>query len=617
MDPTCRQRGVMTFHDFWQFLHETQKVFDLDSEFMENHFGAERDHVVRREHLDLFWSDFMRDSVRKEFVKARDRENREDGCIPEEDFWRLWRNGSRKKEGCRGWYAYADVLAMEEAIERWQVVSALVEKTLQKNKDNLVSIGDIFLETKNDVHNYLLPYMELFIDRRHISLLFDFWDLDGDGYICKEDLNNPTVITMNRVSSQNQMAKPTIIILGGDGGTKWQTGVPRSVSRLTQNPGKKVELESPPSHDITKVLPPIPEQNIDKIPTLITNSSIQQQEDQQQDVSTQHQYQQGYTASFQPFLQNFTLAYIANIACTILLHPLDYVKTNMQSPLKNTTRPSSVSIIKETLQNTSNRWAGGLFYRGLLPPLLLLTPEKCLKLAVNDALREGLYQSMEIPPSLPIESFVGACAGACQVLITNPLEITKVRLMTATSSPTNTTFQNIVKNLGVAGLYRGAAACLYRDMMFGGIYFPLFSYLKTKLVQRQQHNHVGQYENEPNSQTLLLAGTLAALPASLLSTPFDVIKTHLHTMQNHHHQHENSMRKCILDIKEKCGLRGFWKGATLRMIHVSALFGTSVLVYDYGRNIVIGMDRKSNGFFRPLTDAPIDDKVYWSAFGRG
>jgi solute carrier family 25 aspartate/glutamate transporter 12/13 len=40
---------------------------------------------------------------------------------------------------------------------------------------------------------------------------------------------------------------------------------------------------------------------------------------------------------------------------------------------------------------------------------------------------------------------------------------------------------HIVRQLGVLGLYRGATACLLRDIPFSAIYFPAYGHLKADL----------------------------------------------------------------------------------------------------------------------------------------
>lgn len=46
---------------------------------------------------------------------------------------------------------------------------------------------------------------------------------------------------------------------------------------------------------------------------------------------------------------------------------------------------------------------------------------------------------------------------------------------------------HIIRQLGIMGLYRGATACLMRDIPFSAIYFPVYSHFKTD-VFHQDYN---------------------------------------------------------------------------------------------------------------------------------
>jgi solute carrier family 25 aspartate/glutamate transporter 12/13 len=77
---------------------------------------------------------------------------------------------------------------------------------------------------------------------------------------------------------------------------------------------------------------------------------------------------------------------------------------------------------------------------------------------------------------------------------------------------------DIVKQLGIMGLYKGASACLLRDIPFSGIYFTAYAHLKK--------DYFGETESNPlNIGQLLMAGAIAGMPAAYLTTPADVIKT--------------------------------------------------------------------------------------------
>lgn len=68
-------------------------------------------------------------------------------------------------------------------------------------------------------------------------------------------------------------------------------------------------------------------------------------------------------------------------------------------------------------------------YRGLLPQIIGVAPEKAIKLTMNDFMRDKLALDGRI--SLPCEIIAGGTAGASQVVFTNPLEIIKIRLQVA------------------------------------------------------------------------------------------------------------------------------------------------------------------------------------------
>ncbi|KAK5986414.1 hypothetical protein GCK32_021420 [Trichostrongylus colubriformis] len=68
-------------------------------------------------------------------------------------------------------------------------------------------------------------------------------------------------------------------------------------------------------------------------------------------------------------------------------------------------------------------------YRGLLPQIVGVAPEKAIKLTVNDFVRDKFNNNGRIP--IWAEILAGGCAGGSQVIFTNPLEIVKIRLQVA------------------------------------------------------------------------------------------------------------------------------------------------------------------------------------------
>jgi len=65
----------------------------------------------------------------------------------------------------------------------------------------------------------------------------------------------------------------------------------------------------------------------------------------------------------------------------------------------------------------------------------------------------------------------------------------------------------IVRNLGLVGLYKGASACLMRDVPFSAIYFPTYFHLKKDFFGESPEKKLGILQ-------LLTAGAVAGMPAA-------------------------------------------------------------------------------------------------------
>ncbi|CAB1443110.1 unnamed protein product [Pleuronectes platessa] len=176
-----------------------------------------------------------------------------------------------------------------------------------------------------------------------------------------------------------------------------------------------------------------------------------------------------------PFLLLYRFFLFKAVGATAV-YPIDLVKTRMQN------QRSSGSLVGELMYKSSFdcfrkvvRYEGlfGL-YRGLVPQLLGVAPEKAIKLTVNDFVRGKTRQKDGTVP-LASEILAGGCAGGSQVIFTNPLEIVKIRLQVAGEITTGPRVGalSVIRDLGFFGLYKGSKACFLRDIPFSAIYFPV------------------------------------------------------------------------------------------------------------------------------------------------
>jgi len=277
---------------------------------------------------------------------------------------------------------------------------------------------------------------------------------------------------------------------------------------------------------------------------------------------------------------NFMLGGIAGSFGATIVYPIDLVKTRMQNQ-----RSTVVGqlLYKNSLDCAQKVWRNeGLvgFYRGLGPQLVGVAPEKAIKLTVNDLIRGRAMDPETGRIKLPWEIVAGGSAGACQVIFTNPLEIVKIRLQVQGeaakaegAAPRGAI--HIIRQLGLVGLYRGAAACLLRDVPFSAIYFPGYAHLKKDVF------HEGYHGKKLSFLETLSAAALAGMPAAYLATPADVIKTRLQVEARTGQTNYNGVVDAFRKILSEEGPRALFKGGLARVLRSSPQFGFTLVAYEY------------------------------------
>ena len=164
-------------------------------------------------------------------------------------------------------------------------------------------------------------------------------------------------------------------------------------------------------------------------------------------------------------------------------------------------------------------------------------------------------------------------------MFTNPLEIVKIRLQVqgevakTVEGVEKRSAMWIVKNLGLVGLYKGASACLLRDIPFSAIYFPSYNHLKRDFFGESQTKKLGIVQ-------LLTAGAIAGMPAAYLTTPCDVIKTRLQVEARKGETKYTSLRQCASTVYREEGFRAFFKGGPARVLRSSPQFGFTLAGYE-------------------------------------
>lgn len=304
-----------------------------------------------------------------------------------------------------------------------------------------------------------------------------------------------------------------------------------------------------------------------------------------------------------PKIVNGGIAGIIGVTCVF---PLDLVKTRLQN---QTIGPSGERMYNNMLDcfKKTYRAEGYLgMYRGSAVNILLITPEKAIKLAANDYFRHKLTTK---DGRLPVqrEMMAGGCAGFCQIIVTTPMELLKIQMQDAgrvassagkgAGAPKISALGitlNLLKTKGILGLYKGTGATMLRDVSFSICYFPLFANL----------NSLGPKKFPGSTESVFwwsfISGCAAGSISAFFVNPADVVKTRLQLLnKGATDQTYNGIADAFVRIFKQEGVTAFFKGGLCRMIVIAPLFGIAQMVYYFGiAEYIMGIEK-------PRTNPPV------------
>ncbi|XP_050309659.1 mitochondrial glutamate carrier 1-like [Anthonomus grandis grandis] len=293
-----------------------------------------------------------------------------------------------------------------------------------------------------------------------------------------------------------------------------------------------------------------------------------------------------------PKILNGGIAGIVGVACTF---PLDLVKTRLQKQSVGKDGKMMYSGIPDAFKKIFASEGLRGMYRGSGVLILLVTPEKAVKLAANDFFR---YHFKDAQNNLTVfrQTVAAALAGVAHVFVTTPMELLKIQLQDAGRiaamdakidpktgraiipkiSATKITM-DIIRQRGVTGLFKGIVACWARDVPFCMIYFPLFAALDRYGPRKPDGSGDAKF------YWSFISGMGAGGTAAFLMTPCDVIKTRIQSLSKAKADKSYaSVWGAFKDILQNEGIRAFFKGGACRLIVIAPLYAIIQGVYFLG-----------------------------------
>lgn len=289
-----------------------------------------------------------------------------------------------------------------------------------------------------------------------------------------------------------------------------------------------------------------------------------------------------------PVWKNILFSGFSGAVATTCIYPIDLTKTKLQDQvtMRGGGGPKYTGPIDCAFKIFREGGIRGM-YRGWPPNVLLVMPEKALKLTLNDFFR-GKLKDSEGNLGLGRMVLAGGLAGFFQVTATNPMELLKIQGATQGDKLAKGQIKHVqsyfglTRSLGLA-LYTGTLATLLRDIPFSMVYFPMYAILKERMEASSISQELGL------GLTSIISGGTAATLAAGLSTPLDVIKTRVHSKaipMSHsslaaYFSHEiDLVRSQASTMLRQEGACAFWKGVGPRCAIIAPLFSIVMVVHE-------------------------------------
>lgn len=279
-----------------------------------------------------------------------------------------------------------------------------------------------------------------------------------------------------------------------------------------------------------------------------------------------------------------------------VLHPLNVVKTRMQAH-KGTALASSVRTM------VASQGVRGLF-AGLGPMLMGAVPARCAYIAALEGVRPSAERiASNMLPETSAVAAASAISGFCAVLTSQiiyvPVDVVTQKMMVAESTASSSAVaivRQIVARDGAAGVYRGFGLSLLAYLPGGSVWWGSYS-ASSQLLSPMPHPLVAQ----------ACSATAAALCVVALTFPLDTIKTRYQLQAGGGGGEEgataiSSARKLVA----REGIRGLYRGAGPRWVHMSLWGGCMIAVYERLKLLCV----KPTGTARHKRPAPPRPTLY-------
>lgn len=188
-------------------------------------------------------------------------------------------------------------------------------------------------------------------------------------------------------------------------------------------------------------------------------------------------------------------------------------------------------------------------------------------------------------------ALAGALTGTATRAICQPLDVLKIRLQLQSEDSSRAKYKSIrhalcciLKEEGVFAYWKGHVPGQYLSILYGSINIGIYQTLWSSSYLKSQTRSSDKFQLMLSD---VLVGTLSAMPATVISYPFDIIRTRLigqsptllctKTKQSSKYTGISSAMK---EITSKEGCRAVYKGLSVAIFTIPMYSGLSLCIYN-------------------------------------
>lgn len=265
---------------------------------------------------------------------------------------------------------------------------------------------------------------------------------------------------------------------------------------------------------------------------------------------------------------HFLCGSIAGCITSCLVQPLDVIKTNVLT----LNRPMSIS---KSVRYVYKQYGLVGFWRGLRPSAYKSFLGAGMTFYSIEVFKSAFPQNDSKLSQFLHDSLVAVLSRTVTSFTFSPLSVIKVRMEAPQANAYKSVLDGMIhiyKEEGVRGYYRGIGPALLRDLPFSAIAYSFYNQYKALLITLLgNQNYIS-----------MISGGLAGFTATLLTQPFDIIKTRnqfSHIAKDDKHNYKNIVH-AMRTIYKNEGISGFTTGLNIRIVERSIAFSSVWFLYE-------------------------------------